>query len=342
MINEHITEFADLPVVDFPSADLEAERLRDLRYRARREGMPEPEEPGPDEALDAALADPGSAAWRLRVSSYDPREPFEEYLARFLAEVDTAEVGALVIGCWGDTAEKTLGGRVRDALLARADRFPALRSLFFGEFLSEEAEISWIRQTDVTPLLEGFPSLEEFTVRGGTGLGFHPVRHGGLRGLVVQTGGLPKEVTAGILASDLPALEYLELWLGVGHYGGDTSTGTLAPLLSGAALPELCHLGLRDAERTDDLVRALADAPVLEGLRSLDLSMGTLTDTGARAVADSPAFRGLSRLDLSHHFLSRDRAATLPSALPGVEVVLDDWRGESTPDKPSHYPSVTE
>ncbi len=63
-------------------------------------------------------------------------------------------------------------------------------------------------------------------MRGGTDLAFPPVRHTALETLVVETGGLGAEVVRGIVGSDLPALENLELWLGTDEYGGDSTPRT--------------------------------------------------------------------------------------------------------------------
>ncbi|MFN8512832.1 MAG: hypothetical protein U0841_09645 [Chloroflexia bacterium] len=67
---------------------------------------------------------------------------------------------------------------------------PRLTALFFGDIIVEESEISWIEQTDVSPLLAAFPQLEIFGVRGGNGLSFGQLRHDVLQTLIVETGGL--------------------------------------------------------------------------------------------------------------------------------------------------------
>ncbi|WP_068687738.1 STM4015 family protein, partial [Thermobifida halotolerans] len=271
-------------------------------------------------------------------------EPFDDCFARFLDEVDTARVTALIVGCWGEESDDP-ASVPRDLLVEHAGRFPRLRALFLGEVLQEEAEISWIVQCDVAPLLAAFPALEELAVRGGDGLEFPATGHDALRGLVVQTGGLPPEVTTGILASRLPALEHLELWFGVEDYGRTTTVDDLAPLLAGELFPALRSLGLRNAEYTDDLVRALADAPVLRRLEVLDLSLGTLTDTGARVIRDSPAaFRRLRRLDLHRHHLSEPVMDELREALPDVDLDLGEPTEPRTFDDGSrwYHPAVTE
>ncbi|MEY9213447.1 hypothetical protein ABH917_002893 [Thermobifida halotolerans] len=272
----------------------------------------------------------------------DAEETFEAYFAHFLNRVDTTRVTALSVGCWGESHEDP-GVVPRDLLVDNAVRFPQLRSLFFGEFVQEEAEISWIPQCDVAPLLAAFPALEELAVRGGSGLEFPATGHDALRGLVVQTGGLPRKVTTGILASRLPALEHLELWFGVEDYGGTTTVDDLAPLLAGELFPALRSLGLRNSTWGDELVRRLADAPVLDRVGVLDLSGNVLTDTGGEVLATAPAFRNLDRLVLRYHFLTEEMLDRLRAALAGVDL---DVSGGEKPDvyrgKATYYPEVTE
>jgi hypothetical protein len=337
----HLTEFAGLPVVEFPAVGAE-------------EGDTYAEESAQSpEALAAAVAGPGSVAWRLRVSSVYPAEDFGDYLARFLATVDTSLVRALIVGGWGDFEEEPPSTVPRDALIGHADAFPGLRALFFGEIVQEEYEISWIHQTDLAPLVAAFPNLEELTVRGtgdpylGDGkLEMALAEHTGLRTLVLQSGGLPGRVSREVAASPLPALENLELWLGVEAYRGDTTPDDLARVLSGEAFPSLRSLGLRNAEDVDDWIPVLAQAPVLASLDVLDLSLGILTDRGGRALAEAAsAFAGLRRLDLHHHYLSEDVCGRIREALPGVEVDLSDRREPGVydwSDEEHYYTAVSE
>jgi hypothetical protein len=319
--DDHLSEYGGLPVVEFPSR-----------------GNADHPSPG----LPAALADPASVAWRLRIDMWltDSEEPFEDYFRRFLAEVDTSRVRALVIGAWDYAFEVRPPTEVRDLLVAHADRFPALRSLFFGDITDEELHISWIGQDDLSPLLTAFPRLTAFTARGGQNLSLHVAEHASLRRLALETGGLSAETTRGVVTSRLPELEHLELVLGREEYGCATEPHVVAEVLSGTAFPRLRSLGLRSAELTDAWVRVLAEAPLLSRLRVLDLSLGTLTDRGARILLDTPAFRGLERLDLHHSFLSEAVREELRAAFTasGTELdlshpqELDDWF-ESGEDK---------
>ncbi|MEU7561241.1 STM4015 family protein [Streptomyces eurythermus] len=292
-------------------------------------GLPVYTFPEPDWNKD--LPEPDGVAWRVGTTVYDAGEGWEEVFARFLDKVDTTRVRALIVGAWQE-AYDTDSSAVIEALLAARDRLPALRALFLGDMESEECEISWINQTDVTPLLTGFPDLEEFGVRGGSGLGFTALRHTRLRTLAMETGGLPAEVVRAVGASDLPALEHLDLWLGTPDYGGDSEPADLEPILSGARLPSLRHLALRDSEIQDAVAAAVASAPVVARLETLDLSLGILTDEGASALLAGQPLTHLKKLDLHHHYITEPLLDRLRETLEPAGVELDLDRDDADED----------
>nr|WP_062330906.1 STM4015 family protein [Herbidospora sakaeratensis] len=251
---------------------------------------------------------PGEVAWE--VGSWE--------LADFYDAVDSRQVRALVVGGWDADPHQVV-----EDLVAAAPRLPALRALFFGAIPQEAQEISWIHQTDVTPLLTAFPDLERLETRGGMGLRLSPVRHERLRMLRAESGGLDGDFVRGVAACRFPALEHLELWLGVDEYGGDYTVEDLAPILTGDDLPALKHLGLQDSDRQNDVAAAVATAPIVARLDSLALSMGTLTDEGAEALLGGQPLTHLRRLDLHHHYLSDAMMARLSAALAPVELDLE-------------------
>ncbi|KAA2256317.1 leucine-rich repeat domain-containing protein [Solihabitans fulvus] len=299
-INEHLSTFHGRPVVEFGGE------------------------------ASTADVDPGAVAWRLRIEPYESEETFPELWERFLADVDTTKVDALVIGCWGESYE-VHGDVVVDLLVGAKDRLPALRGIFLGDWVMEEAEVSWIHQADVTPLLTEFPELTELAVRGGEGLELTPVTHRALETLRFEAGGLPAAVVRAVGELDLPALRHLELWLGDPEYGGDATIEDLAGILGGERLPALTHLGLQNSEIQDQVAEAAASAPVTARLTSLSLAMGVLTDDGAEALLTGRPLGHLNKLDLHHHFLSDDMVARVRSVLEpaGVAVNLDE---QLTPD----------
>ncbi|CAL9362651.1 hypothetical protein SUDANB15_00687 [Streptomyces sp. enrichment culture] len=294
-------------------------------------GLPAFTFPGTGETT--GLPEPDAVAWRIAAATYDAGNAWTEVFARFCAAVDTTRVRALIVGVWED-AYDSAPSHVIEALVAARDRLPALRAVFLGDIVFEECEISWITQGDVAPLLAGFPELEEFGVRGGQGLVFPALRHDGLRKLVVETGGLPVEVVRGVGAGELPALEHLDLWLGTSWYGADSEVADLAPILSGARLPRLRHLALRNSEIQDEIAAAVASAAVVARLDVLDLSMGTLGDDGAAALLGGQPLTHLRKLDLHHNYIGEALRQRLRETLEpaGVEVDLDQDDAERDED----------
>ncbi|GAA1541360.1 STM4015 family protein [Actinomadura kijaniata] len=297
-INEHLTEYAGLPVFTF------------------------------DESTDLdALPDAAAVAWRVRTEEPGHEDEWRRVWADFLACADTAAVTALIIGYWGSSSVYP-----PDALVEAADRFPALRSLFVGEILPEEQDISWIEHGDLSPVPGTFPALERLDVRGSQDLILEPFTGANLRTLRFETGGLPGEVVRAVAASHLPHLERLDLWLGTEEYGGDATVADLEPFLAGERFPALRHLGLENAEIQDEVAAAVAGAPVVARLESLSLALGALTDRGAEALLSGQPLTHLRKLDLHHHFLTEEMANRIRATLPDVELDLgekqerdDDW-----------------
>ncbi|GAA3926369.1 STM4015 family protein [Actinomadura viridis] len=295
MISEHLTEYDGLPVTVF-----------DPKAGPGTAGLPAPDE----------------TAWTVRLvedwdDSIDP-----EFLDRFTAAVDGTRVTHLIIGNWGNLGKDD--PTPVSVLTAVADRLPNLRALFFGDIVLEEQEISWIEHSDITPLFNAFPTLERLDVRGGQGLEMKPVRHERLRTLRFESGGLPGGVVRAVAASDLPALDRLELWLGTSNYGGDATVEDLAPILSGERLPSLRCLGLEDSEIEDEIATAVAGAPVVARLESLSLGMGTLTDRGVEALLSGQPLTHLAFLGLNHAYLTKETRERVQAALPGVRIDLSD------------------
>jgi hypothetical protein len=268
---------------------------------------------------------------RIRVS-YDDEESWTDRFHSFTEHPKSREADALVVGLWTDDTSVD-SEAVVEALVAAREKLPKLRRLFLGDIISEECEISWIQQADLSPLFEAFPQLEHLTIRGAEGLALGSPRAHALRELVIQSGGLRPDVIHEIATADFPNLEHLELWLGEPNYGGDATVEDLAPLLKGDRFPKLRYLGLKDSEISDEIAGVVAIAPITQRINVLDLSMGTLGDDGAAALLASPAVAKLQELNLRHHFIT-DRLAEKLRAM-GPKVNLDDkedpqeWGGES-------------
>ncbi|MFJ9952395.1 STM4015 family protein [Kitasatospora sp. NPDC091207] len=309
-VNKHCGEFHGLPVLDFSG---EADEAR-------------------------AWPAPGAAAWRLAVR-YGASTGFDGLWKAFLDTVDPAGVRALLVGPWWTRDYDSVGATLA-TILRDADRLPALEALFLADVTYDECEISWLEMSDVTAVPAAFPHLTELVVRGGNGLALTPFRHDRLKALRFETGGLPGTVVRAVAGSELPALERLELWLGVDEYGGDSTIDDLTPFLDGARFPALRHLGLQNSEYQDEIAAAVAHAPVVARLESLDLSMGVLTDEGATALLEGQPLTHLRALDLHHHYLTDELQQRLRDALPGVAVDLSDAEDEDDPE--DRYVAVAE
>ncbi|MFE6748575.1 STM4015 family protein [Kitasatospora purpeofusca] len=304
IITSTTDRFLHLPVVDF-SVD---------KPRRSNRGTP------------IELPEPGTVAWRLAVA-YGSEGGFEALWSAFLEAVDPAAVRGLVLGPWW-IQDYTPVSEALSRIVADADRFPALEGLFIADVSSEDCEISWLEMSDVTPVMKAFPRLTDLVVRGGNGLRLEPFRHERLTHLTFESGGLPGRVVRAVTASELPALESLELWFGVDEYGGDATIDDVAPLLAGTRLPALRHLGLQNSEFQDEIAAAVAHAPVVAQLSTLSLSMGVLSDEGATALLDGQPLTHLKSLDLHHHYLSEAMQERVREALPGVDVDLSDAEEE--------------
>ena len=150
-IHEHLTEFEGFPVRDYSA----------------------------EEGLSSA----GKSAFRLALDweASEAGSKFVDLFAKFLADPASAEVEALVIGDWGEAGTGNDSAPVVEALVSVRDRLPRLRALFLGEITGDESEISWITQSDVSPLFEAFPNLEALYLRGGNELRLGRPRHQRLR-----------------------------------------------------------------------------------------------------------------------------------------------------------------
>lgn len=244
-----------------------------------------------------------------------------------LAETEeAAEISFLSLGAWEEPWDCGCDDALK-VLIRNKASFPNVTGMFIGDMNFEECEISWIIQTDLTPLLLAFPALEELYVRGSSNLQFTSMAHSSLKKLVIECGGLSKSTLNQIAAANLPRLEHLELYLGEENYGFDGDIKDIKPFLEKGRFPSLTYLGLSDSVLADDIAELAANADVLEQLDTLDLSKGTLGDRGAKALLAGKKTQLLKKLDLHHHYMS-DKVVNQLKKLEGVEVDTSDAEGE--------------
>jgi predicted DNA-binding WGR domain protein len=285
-----------------------------------------------------------------RVVDYDPEKPakadvvyrfrgdYEDnevvpHLEHFLATNAAPEATGLVIGAWhGDDSELS-PAEVVEVLVKGKERLAKLAAIYVGDITSEENEMSWIHQCDLSPLLKAFPKLQLLRSRGGDGLELKSPQHENLRALALETGGLDVSVVRAVCMSNFPNLEYLELWLGTQEYGANHSVADLQPILSGRLFPRLKYLGLRNSEHADELAAVVVNSPLIQRIETLDLSLGVLTDEAAKALLKLPPSPTLKKLNLHYNYFSADMVRqlkalplTVDASKPSNMEEEDEWR----------------
>lgn len=287
MISTHLTRFAGKPVFDFEAG--------------------------------STFENPAGHIPRLRVE-FESEGSAVDLFRELLESDDSEQLTGVVFGVWSGEVFEDTPAEIVEALVAAAGRLPQLRALFIGDMISEENEISWIHQCDLSALWDAFPRLEVLGIRGTEGLSLGNMRLNHLRELTIQCGGLPKSVLAELAQAGLPDLERLELFLGTNGYGWDGTVEDLQPLLSGEKFPKLKHLGLCDSEIADEVAAAVVKSPLIKRIESLDLSLGTLGEEGAAHLLASDDVKRLKKLDLHYHYMSDATAKKVAALGPEVDV----------------------
>lgn len=301
MISENLTSFFDKPVRDFLKA--------------------------------GDVTDFAGTAVRIRCE-YDREDTLLSLLGDLLEQPGIEQLEALIFGLWMEGGESydVSPNAALEMLVAQKEKLPNLKALFVGDIISEENEISWIGQGNMSPLWAAFPGLLEFRARGGNDLQLGKIIHDNLQTLIIETGGMNKSIVQEVMEAQAP-LHHLELWLGEENYGDTTSLSDFDTLLGGTLFPELTSLNLNNSTYQDDLTTAVAQSAVVERLEKLGLSMGALTDKGGQALLDSDKLSHLSLLDLTFHYLSPDMQKALAAKYPNVVLdevqEADEWGGET-------------
>lgn len=296
--SESIEEFNGLTVVDFDNAD---------------------DWQGP------------GVAYRLR-EDYEDEVSVKDRLQELLQCDGVDKLTTLVIGAWSGACEGDSSEELVADLVTAAPKLPSLQALFIGEMTYEQCEISWINQSDLSPLLAAYPKLQTLRVRGGSGLSFSKVQNSSLRELAIEAGGLGRSVLREIFLCDFPNLEHLELMLGDGGYGFDGSPEDLQPVLSGRLYPKLQFLGLMNSEIVNDIAPVVVNCPIIERIKVLDLSCGNLDNTGLASLHALAGNTSLERLNISHHYCTEDAIRELKEALSfevdasDSQEADDEWR----------------
>lgn len=224
-----------------------------------------------------------------------------------------------------------------------------LKRLFLGD-VPDDIDMAHHVIGDLRKLSAWFPNLEWLKLHSGDQswsgprtFELAPLKLPRLETLIIETCSLSKQRADAVMKSELPALRTLELWFGSAREGAVMSSKALAPLLDGGRFPRVTHLGLRNAEFTNELCTVLPRTKVAAQLESLDLSMGTMDAAGAQALAaGAAAFKKLKKLDVSDSFLVKSDLAALKKAFKGVELAAKEQKAVDENEPEWRYCSVGE
>lgn len=271
----------------------------------------------------------------LNLNTTIPRIAMEEYEEGELPDVfkalleahEPSQLTGLIIGAWREPWEKgEQAATMVKLLVEHTEALSNLKALFWGDIVSEESELSWIGNTDLSPLWTAFPKLEYLHIRGGENLSVAGLEKlTALKELIIETGGIGQEVVQQVVQAKLPHLEKLDLCLGIEDYGADYSLEDLQPIFEGKNLPKLRYLGLQSSEIQDDIAKALTNSTIITQLETLDLSYGTLGDVGAQALLDSEHISHLKHLIIIYHYCSPEMVVRLEAQ---DNVTIDESQEE--------------
>jgi hypothetical protein len=202
---------------------------------------------------------------------------------------------------------------------------PTMRELRLS---SGDADISWTQFGDISIANAALANLEILAISAGRVM-LGEIDLPRLRRLEIVSGGLRAHALASIANARWPMLEELDVYTGTEEYSGTCTEDGVRALLR-ANLPVLRGLGIENCEFGDALAGLVARAPIVQQLRRLDLSRGTMGGDGARVLVEhANRFAHLAVLDLTENYLTgaiaREVTAALPRALVGDQKTEDEY-----------------
>lgn len=271
-------------------------------------------------------------------SEYDAEVSTAQLLGELLDHPSARFLQELTVGLASSDGENEYQS-VIDALVEKK-RPETLRTLFLGDFeYPDETEMSWSHIGDASPLWAVFPHLRKVIFQSGT-MTLGKIDLSELREFSARSGGLAGDAIKSIVNAKWPKIERLEVWFGSDNYGAEGNLEMIQPILDARGLGNLKHLGLMNAEFTDEIAAALPKSKILKQLESVDLSMGCMTKAGVDAiVAAKDAFKHLKVLSVEDNAIGDGEGDALNGVCKEVRI------GDQSPDRvdeDSRYTSVGE
>lgn len=207
-----------------------------------------------------------------------------------------------------------------------------LKALFIGDERENQYRKSRVGIGDINLILESCPNLEFLQIRGHCHeLECSILRHENLKTLIIETASISDIAVEMMCSLNLPALEYFELWIGSTYKLSLSKViKNLKPVLFSQSFPNLSYLGIRSSEYADEIAAAIAqssfiaESPIVDNLRVLDLSMGNLTDEGLEVLLDCPAIQNLHTFNISNNCVSEEFFEQMEQLSPPDCLLIKD------------------
>lgn len=278
--------------------------------------------------------------YKITYHEYEQGKSQEDLLNKIINDKKLGEIKQLTIGCWSHQWEdcRTLV----DGMVANKEKFAHIERLFWGDIDREESEISWIEQTDLSPLLDAMPKLTDLKIKGTNKLSIGQKPRHKWKSLEIISGGLPSHLIEDIIKSEMPNLEKLLLYVGVDDYGYDGTIEQFKPFFSKKRYPKLTYLGITNAVEQDKVVQMFLESDILPQLETIDISAGVLTDKAAQLLLDNiDKIKHLTFIDMEYNYLTAEMQKKL-SGLPVKVNVSDAQKTDEDYDEWGGFPLITE
>lgn len=217
--------------------------------------------------------------------SYDEYDNGVNLLDKILKDKHLSDYKQITIGCWNYECEDC--SELLEGMLEHKDKFAQIEGLFWGDIDQEEQEVSWIEQTDLSPLLDAMPKLKDLKIKGTN----KPAPGTDLTSGIAFTGNYQWRSSfrssGRYHSSDFPNLEKLILVCRCRRLWIRGRFRDIPPLFSKERFPKLTYLGLVNSEEQDNIVEMFLQSDILPQLETMDISAGTLKDEGAQLLLDN-------------------------------------------------------
>ena len=137
------------------------------------------------------------------LTDYETEAAVPPLVAQFLADPKAKAIDTLVIGLINIEGDEPPAAIIQ-LLINHKETLQQLTGVFMGDIIQEECEVSWLENCDHSAMLQAFPNLEIYKVRGGNGLSFDQLQHAQLKKLIIETGGMSNQVLDNLKTAQLP------------------------------------------------------------------------------------------------------------------------------------------